>query len=259
MLKVAFVFKMKKLTTQEFIEKAQKIHGERYDYSKVDYKDAHSKVCIICPTHGEFWQKPNNHTNGQNCPMCRYASARTGGFGVGVLDKPLYAKKEKSERAWRQMLRRACSEDFKRNSKAYEGVSVCEEWKTYSKFKEWFEEHYVEGWALDKDILIKGNKEYGPQACCYVPPQINSLFTKRTRDRGPYPIGVTVCRGRISASVNRFGKNVFLGHFDTAEEAFYAYKNAKEKHIKEVAELWRSKIEPRLYEALCNYVVEITD
>ena len=193
-MKVAFVFKMKKLTTQEFIEKAQKIHGERYDYSKVDYKGAHSKVCIICPTHGEFWQKANNHTNGQNCPMCRFAAARTGDFGVGVLDKPLCAKKEKSERTWRQMLRRAYSEDFKRNSKAYEGVSVCEEWKTYSKFKEWFEEHYVEGWALDKDILIKGNKEYGPLACCYVPPQINSLFTKRTRGRGPYPIGVSMCR-----------------------------------------------------------------
>lgn len=259
MLKIAFVFYMKKLTTQEFIEKAKKVHGERYDYSKVEYKDAHSKVCIICPIHGEFWQKPNNHTNGQNCPMCRFASARTGDFGAGILDKPLCSKKEKSEKVWRQMLRRACSENFKRTSKSYEGVSVCDEWKIYSKFKEWFNEHYVEGWTLDKDILVKGNKIYGPQTCCYVPPQINTLFTQRTRDRGPYPIGVTMCRGRLISCVNRFGKSVFLGYFDTPEDAFYAYKLAKEKYIKDVAELWRTQIEPRVYEAMYNWKVEITD
>ena len=59
-----------KLTTQEFIEKAQKVHGDKYDYSKVVYNGAHDKVCIICPEHGEFWMKPNNHLSGQNCPKC---------------------------------------------------------------------------------------------------------------------------------------------------------------------------------------------
>ena len=62
--------KNQKLTTQEFIEKSKKIHGDKYDYSKVIYNGAHEKVCIICPEHGEFWQTPNNHLNGQNCPKC---------------------------------------------------------------------------------------------------------------------------------------------------------------------------------------------
>lgn len=54
-----------------FIEKAKHIHNDRYDYSKVEYVNAHTKVCIICPEHGEFWQTPNNHLNGNGCPLCK--------------------------------------------------------------------------------------------------------------------------------------------------------------------------------------------
>lgn len=58
-------------TTEEFIEKAKQVHGDNeYDYSKVEYKGAHTKICIICPKHGEFWQTPCNHLNGTKCPIC---------------------------------------------------------------------------------------------------------------------------------------------------------------------------------------------
>lgn len=60
---------MKKL--ERFIEKAKKIHGDKFDYSKVEYVNPQTKVCIICPEHGEFWQKPINHLNGTICcPGC---------------------------------------------------------------------------------------------------------------------------------------------------------------------------------------------
>jgi len=55
---------------QEFIEQARKIHGDKYDYSKVEYVNSQTKVCIICPDHGEFWQAPNSHLQGQGCPIC---------------------------------------------------------------------------------------------------------------------------------------------------------------------------------------------
>ena len=60
-----------KPTTEEWIAKAKAVHGETYDYSKVEYKTAKDKVCIICPKHGEFWQLPTNHVAGQGCPNCR--------------------------------------------------------------------------------------------------------------------------------------------------------------------------------------------
>ena len=59
-----------KLTTEDFIQRARKVHGDKYDYSKVNYIKNSTKVCIICPIHGEFWQTPNNHLNGHNCPKC---------------------------------------------------------------------------------------------------------------------------------------------------------------------------------------------
>ena len=63
---------MKKITTEEFIKRAIEVHGDKYDYSKVEYKGMHTKVCIICPEHGEFWQKPSNHISlKQGCPMCK--------------------------------------------------------------------------------------------------------------------------------------------------------------------------------------------
>lgn len=61
---------MKRLTREEFIEKAEKIHNNYYDYSKVEYINNHTKVCIICPKHGEFWQKPQYHIDGSKCFEC---------------------------------------------------------------------------------------------------------------------------------------------------------------------------------------------
>lgn len=58
------------LTNEEFISKAKEVHGDRYDYSEVNYKNTNTKVCIICPEHGKFWQEPANHLMGQNCPHC---------------------------------------------------------------------------------------------------------------------------------------------------------------------------------------------
>ena len=60
----------KKLTTEQFIEKARKIHGDKYNYSQVEYIDAKTKVKIICPEHGEFYISPNKHLIGQRCKMC---------------------------------------------------------------------------------------------------------------------------------------------------------------------------------------------
>lgn len=64
-------------TTETFIEKAKLVHGDKYDYSKVEYVDSHTKVCIICPEHGEFWQKPNNHIHGWGCAKCSGMAKKT--------------------------------------------------------------------------------------------------------------------------------------------------------------------------------------
>lgn len=62
---------MRRLTTEEFIKRAKEVHGNKYDYSKVEYNSANVKVCIICPKHGEFWQTPDMHLRGHGCFMCK--------------------------------------------------------------------------------------------------------------------------------------------------------------------------------------------
>ena len=66
------ISKRKSITKEQFIEKARKVHGDKYDYSKVEYVNSTKKVCIICPEHGEFWQTPNAHLQGSGCPSCAF-------------------------------------------------------------------------------------------------------------------------------------------------------------------------------------------
>ena len=61
---------MKKLTTEEFIKKAKEVHGDKYDYPKVNYTDIYAEVTIICPIHGEFLQRARQHLKGRGCPTC---------------------------------------------------------------------------------------------------------------------------------------------------------------------------------------------
>lgn len=73
-------YKSNEQTTEEWIEKAIQVHGNKYDYSKVEYKGWKQKVCIICPIHGEFWQNPTSHIAKQQkrgCPKCGKSNAKT--------------------------------------------------------------------------------------------------------------------------------------------------------------------------------------
>ena len=59
------------MSLETFIERARNVHGDKYDYSKVEYKQAQTKVCIICPKHGEFWQTPSEHLRKCGCKFCK--------------------------------------------------------------------------------------------------------------------------------------------------------------------------------------------
>ena len=60
----------KRKTNKEFLQEARMVHGDKYDYSKVEYVNQETKVCIICPIHGDFWQKPRVHLMGRGCQEC---------------------------------------------------------------------------------------------------------------------------------------------------------------------------------------------
>ena len=162
------------------------------------------------------------------------------------------------------MLQRCYSEDYQQKEPTYVGCTVCDEWLTLSNFKKFIDNldnGYQEGYQLDKDILIKGNKIYSPETCCFVPREINSLLLNKKLHRGNMPVGVEQRGKRFGAYCNNNGRRFHLGSFSTPEAAFLAYKKAKEQYVKELAEKYykEGKITERVYNALLNYRVEITD
>lgn len=254
---------MKKLTSEEFIAKAKEVHGDKYNYSKIEYINNHVKILIRCPIHGSFEQKPNDHLQGHGCPKCAREGQKTLVMGVGINDL-LDTRNTPYYKAWFSMLSRCYNKRLQAiKHKSYVGCTVCKEWLTLSNFKKWFDNPlngYHESYHLDKDIIIKGNRIYSPTTCCFVPAEINSLFTKTNALRGDCPIGVVKSpHNRYIAKVN--GRRIYLGVFKTPEEAFAVYKDAKEKYVKELAEKYfkEGKITERVYNALMRYEVEITD
>ena len=165
---------------------------------------------------------------------------------------------------WHNMYNRCYRRDL---YPEYEGCTMCPEWlDDYNNFYDWVRENYYtvdnEKVDNDKDILVKGNKIYSPETCCFVPFAINKLFTKNKASRGKCPIGVYYHRKKYDAYLNtkNGAKNRrTIGSFNTPEEAFNAYKEAKESWIKEVADKWKDQLEPRVYKAMYEYQVEITD
>ena len=174
-------------------------------------------------------------------------------------------KHTKECRLWNNMLKRCYSVGCQKVRPTYIDCSVSENFRYLQYFKEWcnnqigFNSVDEKGkpFALDKDILVKGNRVYNEDVCVFVPQEVNLLFTKRDKSRGEYPIGVSFhkSRGMLTATLN----NKYLGYFNTAEQAFQVYKTAKEAYIKEVANKWKDKIDPKVYEALMNYEVHIDD
>lgn len=183
-----------------------------------------------------------------------------GYFGVG---KYSWKTHTKIYNTWIGVLERCHSNKYQEKRPTYIGCIVSEEWYNFHNFAEWADKNYnpktMQGWHLDKDILIKDNKAYSPETCCFVPNEINVLFTKRQNYRGECPIGVSKFGDKFRADLTISNKKVYLGLFSTPEEAFQVYKTAKETHIKQTAEKYKNKISEKTYQALINYKVEITD
>lgn len=179
-----------------------------------------------------------------------------GYFGVGNYGWIGYPKAYQN---WQNMLERCYDEKCQQRQPTYKECTVNERWHNFQVFAKWHEENYKEDYVLDKDILIKGNKIYSPETCCFVPQEINGLFTKSNSTRGDYPIGVYKLGAKFRADLSINNNQLYLGMYTTPKEAFQAYKTAKEMEIKRLADKWKRKIDPQVYDVMYNYQVEITD
>lgn len=183
-------------------------------------------------------------------------------LGVGINDVP-GSRKTKEYNLWACMLTRSYNEKLHQRQPTYSNCETSSEFLVFSKFRDWCQNQIgfnQPKFELDKDLLERGNKEYHPDKCVFIPKEINSTLRTRKKMRGNLPIGVTKNRlGSYIAQLNDSIGRRHIGCFSTPEQAFQAYKQAKEAHIKVLANKYKDMIDPRAYDALMNYRVEITD
>lgn len=178
-------------------------------------------------------------------------------YGVGVNDADhavnVNGKHIKAYATWKGMLERGYSDKYKAKNPTYNDVTVCDEWLSFSNFERWFNDHYIEGYHLDKDILFPSNKVYSPDTCVFVPGWLNKFVTDCGASRGEYPVGVHYnkqCK-KFRAMIRMNGKQKHLGRFDTPEAAHLAWLHDKRDQIhNRKPEL--DNIDHRLYQALLN-------
>lgn len=189
-----------------------------------------------------------------------------GYLGEGEFPTSIKGKSTNYYNHWHSMLKRCYDKNFIYYDN-YKDCFVFEDWYNFQVFAKWFDENR---WSedclcVDKDILIKGNKVYSPETCVLVDNKLNGLFIKADQNRGNCPIGVYYKKsskryGAICCLGGEFQRH--LGFFDNQIDAFNCYKNAKELYIKQIAEEYKQKypqFPTKLYDAMYNYEVEITD
>lgn len=165
----------------------------------------------------------------------------------------------KEYQLWYNMLQRN-SQSYQKLYPTYKGCSISSNFKNFQFFAEWCQYQAGfgnEGWCLDKDILVKGNKEYSEETCVFIPQHLNKLLTDRGADRGEFPIGVTRrnSESKFQAQISKWGERHHLGYYFNQEDALSAYKSAKECHLKEVGEFYKEVIDTRAYSALMGWKI----
>ena len=158
-----------------------------------------------------------------------------------------------------------CSEKAAETRSDYTGNSIHPEWLLYDNWLTWanqqvgFLEVETNGriWSIDKDILKKGNKHYCPELCVFVPNQLNQFFKLQNNSRGEFLLGASpqnhkneMYKVRIN---NGQGQHIYLGQYETQEEAHEAYLNGKDALGKQIAKQWEGLVDPRVIQVVSNF------
>lgn len=240
------------------------INRQNSSFTVIEYINT-DNICIIFNDNGIIKNTSSRiiDKGGPIDPM-KPSVYNIGYIGYGKYNAIVKGVRTREYDTWHDMLRRCYDEKISSKHTTYLECEVCKEWHNFQNFAEWYNNNFYQiknhRMNLDKDILLKGNKIYCPERCVFVDDRINKLFIKSNKTRGELPIGVK----RISKnSYYAYSGDSKIGWItkplSSIEEAFNMYKDSKEKVIKSVAEEYKNLIPYKLYIAMINYQVEITD
>jgi len=154
---------------------------------------------------------------------------------------------------WKGMLERSYSEGVHKRQPNYRNVTVHKDWHNLQTFGKWFEENYVEGYQLDKDLLSVGdNKIYSADTCVFIPMHLNLFLAHKKPKASPLPLGVSPGKNkkRFKASIRSRGKAKQIGTFDTVEEASQAYQKARAEEAELLKEEYKDILPQKALDAI---------
>lgn len=179
-----------------------------------------------------------------------------GYVGVGSFTPSSSRVKSREYKTWLLMMTRCYDAANHIKHPTYRDCSVHPDWHNFQNFAEWYvnNEFYGLGYYLDKDLLVKGNRVYSPETCVLVPNDINVLLNDNEKQRGDYPIGVSMNKKakKFEVKIKRYGVKFHLGYFTDLDRACLTYNEAKVGYIKEVANKWKGRIDDRVFHSLID-------
>lgn len=152
---------------------------------------------------------------------------------VGLFSPDYCEHNAKYLSVWQNVLNRTVYLDLNKNP-SYAECFLNKEWYRFSNFKRWARLNYRAGWELDKDLLLEGNKEYGPDTCVYVPRYVNNCL-KMSNKGSNRMLGVTLDKsGSYRAGISEFGVKISLGSYKDESDAHKAWQLRKSQYLQKI-------------------------
>lgn len=190
------------------------------------YIDACNVVVQFVDTGFKTTARASSIRNGEVKDRMSPSKYGVGYIGVGTN----YTSKSRAYGIWCNMIRRCYSPKSLEMHPTYRGCSVDKDWHNFQVFAEWYGQNYKDGYQLDKDLLVVGNKVYSEDTCVFVTPKINLFITDSAAKRGCCPIGVSYHRRSnkyVACCNSGGGRQKHLGHFTCPDLAHLKWKGYK--------------------------------
>lgn len=228
------------------------VNNEGYEMQIIEYNDANNIVVqFLDDNKGKVKTAYREFKKGNVRNYFHKSYLGVGFLGYGDFKVKENNTKTKAYVVWGSMLTRCYKED---RNLTYNNVTVCEEWHNFQNFAKWFYENwkpYMEDWHLDKDIICPKNRIYSPETCCFIPKEINSMFT--SSEVRELPKGVYKTKyGYKAINFQSSTKGNASKTFKTIKEAEDFYKKSKTLKLQTIL-LRYSNLDDKVYKILKEY------
>jgi len=163
-----------------------------------------------------------------------------GYIGTGMHNVSRNSKLTKAYKTCHDMMARCYSEKCQIKHPTYKDVAVCEEWHNYQNFAKWFEDNYVDGYHLDKDLLSGDKKIYSPSMCIFIPQGLNTFLSNNHKNNNSGKTGVMLHSRdkKWTGAASLDGKSKSIGYFSVKDDAVLAYASLR----REYSDIWKYRM-----------------